>query len=150
MEVRAPTGADRQAILAWRYPGRYSTYDVDDRSVLGRDHWAVVDDGSLLGYCCFGAPARVDGAHDEPGVLDVGYGMAPDLMGGGRGHGFVEAILAFGLEEYRPERLRVYVLDWNERSKSVAERHGFEAASYLENAEGRFLVMLRGPALPGV
>jgi RimJ/RimL family protein N-acetyltransferase len=48
---------------------------------------------------------------------------------------------------YRPERLRLYVLDWNERSLRVAERHGFEALSDLENAEGRFLVMLREPAL---
>ena len=143
MEIRQLTPSEAETIAGWRYPGPYSTYDVDDPSVLGRDHWAVIDDGSLLGYCCFGAPARVDGAHEEPGVLDVGYGMAPDLMGGGRGHRFVEAILAFALEEYRPERLRVYVLDWNERSKSVAERHGFEAASHLENAEGRFLVLAR-------
>jgi [ribosomal protein S18]-alanine N-acetyltransferase len=80
-------------------------------------------------------------------VLDVGYGMAPDLMGRGNGYRFVEAILAFAVEEYRPEQLRLYVLDWNERSRRVAERHGFEALSDLENAEGRFLVMLREPAL---
>jgi hypothetical protein len=29
----------------------------------------------LIGYCCFGAPARVGGAEEEPGTLDVGYGL---------------------------------------------------------------------------
>jgi [ribosomal protein S18]-alanine N-acetyltransferase len=149
MEVRELTTAETATIAGWRYPGRYSTYDFDDPSVLARDHWAVVEnDGTLVGVCCFGAPARVDGAHEEPGVLDVGYGMAPDLMGEGRGHRFVEVILAFALEEYRPERLRLYILDWNGRSRRTAERHGFEAVSYVENAEGRFLVMVREPALP--
>jgi hypothetical protein len=28
MEVRPLTTADAEAIAAWRYPGRYSTYDI--------------------------------------------------------------------------------------------------------------------------
>ena len=130
MEVRAPTGADRQAILAWRYPGRYSTYDFDDPSAFDRDTWAVTDGGELIGYCCFGAPARVPGAEEEPGVLDVGYGLAPELMG-------------HGLDRHGPERVRMFVLDWNERSRRVAEGHGFAVDSALESDEGRFLVMTR-------
>jgi RimJ/RimL family protein N-acetyltransferase len=147
MEVRALTSAEAVTIAGWRYPDRYSTYDVDDPSILGRDHWAVIEDGGLRGYCCFGAPARVQGAHEEPGVLDVGYGMAPQLMALGHGHRFVEAVLVFALEQHSPEWLRLYVLDWNERSRRVAERHGFEIISGLENNEGRFLVMMREPAL---
>jgi ribosomal-protein-alanine N-acetyltransferase len=144
MEVRELTNAETATIAGWRYPGRYSTYDFDDPSVLARDHWAVLENnGTLVGVCCFGAPARVDSAKEEPGVLDVGYGMAPDLMGGGRGHRFIEAILAFGVERYEPQRLRLYVLDWNVRSRRAAGRHGFEVEAELENAEGRFLVLFR-------
>lgn len=98
MEVRALTTADAAAIAAWRYPGRYSTYDFDDASVLSSDHWAVSEAGDLVGYCCFGAPARVPRAEPEPGTLDVGYGLAPDRMGGGHGHRFVAAILHFARE----------------------------------------------------
>jgi len=143
VEVRELTGADAATIASWRYPGRYSTYDVDDRSILARDHWAVDEGGSLFGYCCLGAPARVEGAATDPRVLDVGYGMAPDRMGGGAGGRFVEAILEFAVERYAPERLRLHVLDWNERSRRVAARHGFEVTSELSNDEGRFLVMER-------
>jgi RimJ/RimL family protein N-acetyltransferase len=108
----------------------------------------VTDEGELLGYCCFGEPARVPGAEEEAGTLDVGYGMAPDRMGQGRGRRFVGAILDFALERHGPERFRVYVLDWNERSRATAERNGFVTESTLDSDEGTFLVMVR-PAAGG-
>jgi hypothetical protein len=40
----------------------------------------------------------VGGAEEEPGTLEVGYGLAPDLMGRGLGPRFVGAILGFALE----------------------------------------------------
>ena len=61
MEVRALHSVESATIASWRYPGGYSTYDVDDPSILARDHWAVTEAGELVGYCCFGAPARVKG-----------------------------------------------------------------------------------------
>jgi [ribosomal protein S18]-alanine N-acetyltransferase len=103
----------------------------------------VTREGELIGYCCFGAPARVGGAEEEPGTLDVGYGLAPDRMGRGLGHRFVDAILAFALERYDPERLRLYVLDWNERSKKVSVRHGFAVESVVPSDEDPFVVMVR-------
>jgi [ribosomal protein S18]-alanine N-acetyltransferase len=143
VEVRALTRAEAASIAAWRYPGRYSTYDFDDPTVLSSDHWAVTEAGELIGYCCFGAPARVPGAELEPGTLDVGYGVAPDRLGGGQGHRFVAAILDFALERYDPKRFRLYVLEWNERSRRTAARHRFATESRLENEEGTFLVMVR-------
>jgi ribosomal-protein-alanine N-acetyltransferase len=143
MEVRALTDADAAAIASWRYPGRYSTYDFDDPSALETDTWALTDADELVGYCCFGAPARVPGAEEEPGTLDVGYGLAPDRMGQGHGHRFVGAVLEFALDRYDPDRMRLYVLDWNERSRKVAERHGFAVESVLDSDEGPFLVMVR-------
>ena len=143
MEVRALCRAESATIASWRYPGRYSTYDVDDPRILARDHWtAVTEAGQLLGYCCFGTPARVAGVEAEPGMVDVGYGMAPDFMGRGHGHRFVAAILDFALERYHPKRFRLHVLEWNERSRKVAERHGFALESVLERSEGRFVVLV--------
>ncbi len=143
MRVRPLTSADAEAICAWRYPGRYSTYDVDDRGALDRDHWAVTEAGRLFGYCCFGAPARVGGATAEDGTLDVGYGVRPELMGRGAGHDFVAAILEFAAERFSPQRFRVYILDWNDRSRRVAEGHGFSIDDVLESDEGAFVVMVR-------
>jgi ribosomal-protein-alanine N-acetyltransferase len=143
VEVRALTSAEAATIAAWRYPDRYSTYDFDDPSALETDHWAVTEAGELIGYCCFGASARVPGADPEPGTLDIGYGLAPDRMGGGYGHRFVAAILDFALRRFQPARLRLYILDWNVRSRRTAARHGFATESRLESEEGTFVVMVR-------
>jgi RimJ/RimL family protein N-acetyltransferase len=39
--------------------------------------------------------------------------------------------------------LRVYVLEWNERSRKVAARNGFVDGPMIDSEEGRFLVMCR-------
>jgi RimJ/RimL family protein N-acetyltransferase len=143
VEVRALTAADAPTIARWRYPAPYATYDVDDDKVLARDHWAVTQDGALVGYCCFGAPARVPGAVAMPETLDVGYGLAPELMRRGLGVRFVRAVLAFATTELGGRRFRLYILEWNGRSRAVAERLGFELDGVLENDDGRFVVMTR-------
>ena len=143
MQIRALTRAERKAIASWRYPGPYSTYDFDDASVLARDHWAVTDAGELIGYCCFGEPARVPGATAEPDTLDIGYGMAPDRVGRGDGSRFVGAIIKFASERWDHRRFRVYVLEWNTRSRKVAARNGFVDGPTIKGEEGPFLVMCR-------
>ena len=148
MQVRPLTDADVAAIAGWRYPGRYATYDCIDAADLARDHWAVTEHDELVGYCGFGAPARVTATTPEAGTLDIGYGMKPGLMGAGRGRRFVAAILAFALAREDPQRLRLYVLDWNERSRRVAAAHGFVVQSAVQSDGERYLVMLRAARSP--
>lgn len=64
-------------------------------------------------------------------------------MGGGYGQRFVAAILDFGPRRFEPQRHRLYILDWNERSLRTAARLGFAAESRLESDEGTFVVMER-------
>jgi RimJ/RimL family protein N-acetyltransferase len=80
---------------------------------------------------------------EERGTLDVGYGMQPGRMGRGLGSRFVGAILEFAREQYDAERFRLYILEWNDRSRKVAARLGFEVESVLESDEGPFVVMVR-------
>jgi [ribosomal protein S18]-alanine N-acetyltransferase len=143
VEVRPLTRADAEAIAGWRYPDRYSTYDVKEILTPAGGHWAVFHDGELVGYCSFGAPARVPGVDEEAGTLDVGYGMRPDLVGHGLGREFVSAILAFALRRFAPRRLRLLILTWNERSRKVAEALGFKQERIAPSAEGDFLVLVR-------
>ena len=143
MRIRALNGADAAAIAGWRYAGEYSTYDVTDPSDVATDHWAVTEGGELVGYCCFGAPARVVGAEPAVGTLDIGYGMKPELTGRGRGLRFVAVILEFAVRRHAPQRLRLYVLDWNERSRKVAAAHGFVVESELRGSDELYLVMVR-------
>jgi RimJ/RimL family protein N-acetyltransferase len=142
VKVRELTDADVRDIVTWRYEGRYATYDVTGGVSPGLGFFAVEHGGRLVGYCCFGAEARVPGVGEKAGTLDVGYGMRPELMGQGLGRSFVGAILAFGVDRFEPTRLRMLVLRWNERSRRTAERHGFAVAG----AHGDFDVLERAAA----
>jgi ribosomal-protein-alanine N-acetyltransferase len=143
MEIRAVTETDAKAIAKWRYPGRYSTYDVGEVITSERGFWAVEHEADLIGYCCFGHEARVPGVVEEEGVLDIGYGMRPDLTGQGLGREFVGAILDFAIRRYAPRQLRLLILDWNDRSRRVAEGLSFQSESVLRRPDGAFLVMTR-------
>jgi len=144
MQVRALTSEDAVAIAGWRYPGRDATYDVREVVSPERGYWAVVDGDDLVGYACFGAEARVPGVEEEAGVLDVGYGLRPDLVGQGLGRRFVGSILDFGAARFEPAHLRLLILDWNERSRKVAEALGFEEQRLVQSREGIFRVLVTG------
>ena len=135
------TIADAEAIATWSYPGRDSTNDVGVLVTAEQGFWAVEDSAQLVGYCCFGGEARVPGVDGKDGTLDVGYGMRPDLVGKGLGRAFVQAILAFAVNEFSPRRLRVLILTWNERSRKVAEALGFTEEGIVPSTEGEFRVM---------
>jgi RimJ/RimL family protein N-acetyltransferase len=140
VRARALTVDEAERPLGWRYPGPYATYDAEGplRPELG--FFAVEDDaGDLVGYACVGAEARVPGVEEEPGTVDVGYGMRPDLTGQGRGREFVGAILAYVVAADPDARLRMSILRWNERSRRVAEAHGFR----IVGEAGEFDVLVR-------
>jgi [ribosomal protein S18]-alanine N-acetyltransferase len=146
VQVRDLSPADAQDIAGWRYAGRESTYDITDVVTPDDGFHAVDHEGRLIGYCCFGPEARVPGVAQQEGTLDVGYGMRPDLVGHGMGRAFVGAILAFGVETFTPDRLRLLILDWNERSYRVAEILGFRPEGSSTNDDGTFVIMVRGAA----
>ena len=140
MRARELTVDEAGRPLGWRYPEPYATYDAEGplRRELG--FFAVEDDtGGLVGYGCVGAEARVPGVEEVAGTVDVGYGMRPDLTGQGRGREFVGAILERVLAEHPNARLRMSILRWNERSRRVAEAHGFR----IVGAAGAFDVLVR-------
>jgi ribosomal-protein-alanine N-acetyltransferase len=149
MEVRPLTEAQGRGIATWRYPDRYSTYDIDEVVTAEEGYWAVVDKGeTLVGYCCFGQEARVPGVDEEHGTLDIGYGMRPDCIGKGLGRGFVTVIVDFAIEELSPQQLRLLILSWNERSRKVAEALGFQEKGIVWSGERDFLVMIRPAGKP--
>jgi [ribosomal protein S18]-alanine N-acetyltransferase len=130
--VRPLTAADAEQIATWRYEGQWRTYDSrpgDGLLSAEAGYQAVADPatGALVGYVCTGAEARVPGLAAEPGVVDVGAGMRPDLVGTRIGSEFGAAVLSHvaaraGTGDFR---LRAVVLDWNERSLRLCARLGF-------------------------
>lgn len=140
MRARELTVEEAERPLGWRYPEPYATYDA--AGALGRDRgfFAVEDEGGdLVGYGCAGAEARVPGVEEEAGTVDVGYGMRPDLIGRGLGREFVGAVLAHVTAGHPSARLRMSILTWNERSRRVAQAHGFHVAGRA----GEFDVLVR-------
>jgi RimJ/RimL family protein N-acetyltransferase len=140
---------DAHAIAGWRHPAALATYDVNEIVTPERGFWSVTDGDELIGYACFGDEARVPGVAEEGGVLDVGYGMRPDLIGRGLGQAFVATILQFGAETFEPALVRLVILDWNERSLRVARKLGFQAQRSVESTEGVFVLMTRHAAAAG-
>jgi RimJ/RimL family protein N-acetyltransferase len=149
VEVRGLTPEDAVDIAAWRYPGREATYDVGEIVTPEDGFWAVEHEGELMGYCCFGPEARVPGVQEQDGTLDVGYGMRPERVGQGLGRAFVGAIVAFGVDRFEPERLRVLILDWNLRSRRVAEALSFQVDATVTNEQGTFVALIRPVAGDG-
>jgi len=144
---------DARLITAWRYPDAYAAYDFgsDSGELLGTlsPFCAAHDEqGSLVGFCCFGTTADVN-EMGEPRLfsgsdrtLSVGLGLRPDLTGQGIGLSFVTAILDFARSQFAPDAFRLYVLTWNHRARRVYERAGFVSQGVVTNYAGyEFLEM---------
>ncbi len=165
-KIRSLTEADARQIVAWRYPAPYNVYDmapedappgVVEEAVASlldpaNQCFAVEDeDGSLLGFCSFGADGQVPGYdYDSLDALDLGAGMHPDKVGQGRSRAFLQAILDFGREQYHPTHFRVTIARFNARSRRMCERAGFvhEATFTGPNPPGLVFDVLVRPAFP--
>ena len=149
LRIRDLTADDLADIATWTYDGPWSVYNSRGPLDPSLGYWAVVDaeDGRLWGFACLGEDARVPGLVEADGVLDVGVGMRPDLVGQGRGAEFAGVVL--DLAETRGAlRLRAVVQDWNERSLRLLAGLGFVRAGTHPGGPVTYAVLER-PVRPG-
>jgi peptide/nickel transport system substrate-binding protein len=111
------TRAWADEVGAWRYEPPFDVYNGDDGSVLlDGNHLAILDDGVFVGCVATGLGARVRGGPvDDGDVLDVGIGLAPDVLG----HGLGTRAASLAIEALRVaghRALRASILASNERS----------------------------------
>ncbi len=140
----------------WRYPAPYDIYNLEADpldGLLAPDlyfHGVWDEGGAFVGYCCFGAEARVTGGDypdDLPSVVDVGFGLRPGLTGQGLGHRFLGAILRTAEETFSPRHYRATILEFNARSQRTFARHGFEQTGrFTRPRDGRVFVQVTRPA----
>lgn len=126
---------DASAVVAWRYEPPYDIYNVpidEQASTIPyfadprNAYYTVRLSDELVGFCCFGAEARVPGGeYQGDDVIDVGVGLRPDLTGKGLGVVFVAAVLDFGSQVYHPHDFRLTVATFNQRAIRVYETLGF-------------------------
>lgn len=140
--IRTLTPGDAETIASWRYEGAWSVYDIPDASTVtpDRGYWAVVQEPGeqLVGFVCLGAEARVPGLHEEAGVLDVGVGFDPSLIGRGAGEVLVSPVLKWLSEYSTASVLRAVVQSWNSRSIRACERLGFlKVGNHTAHQAGR-------------
>jgi ribosomal-protein-alanine N-acetyltransferase len=135
MMVEPMAEKDAARIVTWQYEPPYDLYNLSQEDFPGlmdpvKRTFAVRDErGETIGFCCFGREARVPGGdyvEIEPVVLDVGVALHPCLVGGGLGDEFVNAVLAFAIGRFKPERFRVTVAEFNTRSRKTFLKLGFQ------------------------
>jgi RimJ/RimL family protein N-acetyltransferase len=133
------TAGEAEQVAAWQYEADWSVYNVDSARPLLDDlacYHSVVENLRTIGFCCTGVAARVAGMTDEPGILDVGMGMDPTLVGRGRGAAFGATVLRYLAAHHPDQTLRAVIQDWNARSIRLARRLGFSDVGELIADQG--------------
>jgi ribosomal-protein-alanine N-acetyltransferase len=152
--IRAFTADEAEAASRWTYEPPFDIYNGKateaelflERSEDGSGYYAIVDDetAELIGFCCFGPEARVHGQTEEPGTVDVGGGVRPDLVSTGLATSFFASVLAFGGSTFHPLRFRTAVAAFNERSLRLCRGAGFESVRTFDSRGGEFEELING------
>jgi [ribosomal protein S18]-alanine N-acetyltransferase len=142
--VRDLTAADAAAVAKWRYDGPWSVYDGNAADVVSAEngYHGIVERviGRFLGYVCLGVEARVAGLGEEAGVLDVGIGLDPGIVGQGRGRSIAVALLQWIEERSEASELRAVIQAWNERTLRLGEGLGFRITGHHQVTQAGSLV----------
>ncbi len=132
--IREVTPMEAAATTKWRYQGPWSVYDgkVSDIVTTANGYYAIADrtTDKFLGFVCLGAEARVPGLAEDAGVLDVGIGLEPAIVGQGKGRSIVRPVLEWAETTKEASELRAVVQAWNERSLRVCYGLGFRATGH--------------------
>ena len=135
---------------SWKYDEPYDFYNMDDNEgteeFLNGNYFKVLENGVLIGYCCFGNSAIVPigsqyGAYPKNGSVDVGLGMKPELTGRGRGYAFVSSILEFAQSEFDARLFRLTVAHFNERAIALYKKLGFQPIMVFPMNDVEFITM---------
>ncbi len=138
LRVRPMTVGDAMQIVGWRYAGEWSVYDLASAQPLVDDlasYYAALAGETLIGFFCIGAAARVEDMTEDPGLVDVGIGMDPALVGRGHGVVFGQTVLKHLAETWPGMPLRAVVQAWNQRSLRMMRRLGFQEVGELTSTQ---------------
>jgi ribosomal-protein-alanine N-acetyltransferase len=152
--IRPFTAAEAHQAAQWAYDAPFDRYDSDpshgalflEREQDGTGYFALVEagsDGEFVGFCCFGAEARVAGQVEEPGTLDLGGGLRPDHLSRGLATLLLPSVCAFAVERWAPQYLRVAIAAFNERSIRLCRSAQFEVERTFRRPDGEEFVELR-------
>lgn len=152
LHLRPLTRSEAEEISRWAYEPPFDLYDGDPTKaddLLQRDssgplYYGVSlrSEDQIVGFCCFSEAARVPPQMAVVGTLDVGLGVRPDRVSKGIGTRIVPVILDYASKRWAPERFRVAVAEFNERSLRLCLKAGFVEKSRFTNTRGLEFVEL--------
>jgi RimJ/RimL family protein N-acetyltransferase len=151
--IKPLTATQIREFIQWQYPDPYAIYNIaaaDEEAEVRffqdpeNGYFGITDEhGSFLGFCNFGADARVPGGDYKEEALDIGMGMRPDLTGQGQGALYAAAVFAFAGENYAQRRHRVTIAEFNRRAQRLCEGFGFVRRSrFVREKDGHAFVIL--------
>lgn len=130
---RLATKEDKDEFIAWEYPDLYDFYNIDEKErkhIYSEDYWVKEDDeGNIFGFLCIGKEAQintVDPSVYKDDALDIGLGINPKYTSKGYGESYVNEIIDFLDNKYKPDKFRLTVASFNERAMTVYKRVGFQ------------------------
>ncbi|MCR2820090.1 GNAT family N-acetyltransferase [Lederbergia panacisoli] len=143
---------DAKKIIKWKYEPPYDFYNMDgpeDSFQEMLQYKAVFNGDDLIGFYCVGQFAQVPigrdiGSYpDVEDLLDLGFGMNPELTGKGLGFTFISFIISELQEKYNLNKIRLTVAEFNKRAITLYEKLGFETQTSFIANDTTFLVMIK-------
>ena len=151
LRLRRSRPEDAEAISAYRSDPevhRYQGWERTDRSGIRAEieEMARRAPGEPGGWVQFSAEALADGclvgdvglsrADGEPGVIKVGYTVAPEHQGLGYATEAIHALVAYAFEVLGADVVRAYASAENVPSIRVAEKVGMRLIERVERRDG--------------
>lgn len=144
MRVQDLSAADRLAVKSWNYSQELDTYSREEINPNNSAYFAVYDDNVLVGFGLTGLDAIVQGMVLNATDLDVGLGLAPKFIRGGRGTEFAQTVLVHAIllaKDKGLSHLRCAIHSWNTVSQLIATQAGFVPSNTIINSAGTFVIM---------
>lgn len=138
IEFRKPLEKDANEIATWKYDGEYSFYDNDKTEA--KKEWASNIHKEENTFVIYNESEELIGNfsfdYDE-GNLMLGVQMKPSFTGKGMGTEIIQAILNFGRETYKFDKIELLVAKFNKRAIRVYEKLGFvKTEEFIWNVNG--------------
>jgi RimJ/RimL family protein N-acetyltransferase len=151
--IKPLAAAQIREFIQWQYPDPYAIYNMatsDEEAEVRffqdpeNGYFGISDeDGRFLGFCNFGADARVPGGDYAQEALDIGIGMRPDLTGQGQGAHYAAAVFDFAMTNYAERCHRVTIAEFNRRAQRLCSGFGFvEQSRFVREKDGQAFVIL--------
>jgi len=151
--IRPFTDVEAANSALWVYEPPFDPYNSDPSNPElflridddGFGYYALTDAADeVVGFCCYGVEARVSPQMPEDGTIDLGGGVRPDRLSEGIGTATLPAVMAFARGRWQPQRFRVAVATFNDRSIGLCRTAGFEVARSFSSRDDRdFLELVR-------